>query len=51
MFGKTNKAGDVSPTKKAAAKKRAANFYNAMEQSHDDTHLFEIITLEINRLF
>lgn len=53
MFGKTinAKGGEISPTKKAAAKRRAANFYDALEQSHDDTHLFEIITLEINRLF
>ena len=53
MFGKTmnSKGGEISPTKKAAAKKRAANFYEALESSHDDTHLFEIITLEINRLF
>jgi|LauGreDrversion4_2_1035121.scaffolds.fasta_scaffold310730_2 hypothetical protein len=53
MFGKPKKVnlGDYSPNKKAAAKKKAANFYMALEQSHDDTHLFEIITLEINRLF
>jgi hypothetical protein len=33
MFGKTmnSKGVDISPTKKAAAKKRAANFYEALE--------------------
>jgi hypothetical protein len=33
MFGKTinGKGGEISPTKKAAAKKRAANFYEALE--------------------
>jgi hypothetical protein len=33
MFGKTitAKGGEMSPTKKAAAKRRAANFYDALE--------------------
>lgn len=33
MFGKTinGKKDEISPTKKAAAKKRAANFYEALE--------------------
>ncbi len=30
MFGKT-KGSEVSPTRKAAAKKRATNFYDALE--------------------
>ena len=49
MFGKTNP--EKSPVWKAAAKKKASNFYAALEHDQDDKHLFEFITLEINRLF
>jgi len=32
-------------------RKDEANFYKALEHDNEDSHLFEIITLEINKLF